>query len=246
MATDPGTWNRYAYVGGDPTNKNDPSGLDAIDDQSVCRDDGGCEGCLTLPSAAFLGDEGCESGIFIPVATPVPTCEDKLGLPSVAAAPQLAVLLGENSWGLGYPSATVAKEDLYMLQAMYNYSSPSGSAGTVAIVDASINTDTYRGYPQGVDTLMAALASAAVSSLCKDLLTAENAYSQFWNGSHTFSNVNQWRSVASHGSPGPGQIQLGGTVFFDTPGAHSSPGRPVRRPTPPTVLPPGKPRPEAE
>ena len=25
---DPGSWNRYAYVGNDPVNKNDPSGLD--------------------------------------------------------------------------------------------------------------------------------------------------------------------------------------------------------------------------
>jgi len=28
---DPGSWNRYAYVGGDPVNKNDPSGLDSED-----------------------------------------------------------------------------------------------------------------------------------------------------------------------------------------------------------------------
>lgn len=25
--SDPGSWNRYAYVGGDPTNFNDPQGL---------------------------------------------------------------------------------------------------------------------------------------------------------------------------------------------------------------------------
>jgi RHS repeat-associated protein len=32
---DPGSWNRYAYVGGDPVNFNDPSGLDPWDPQSA-------------------------------------------------------------------------------------------------------------------------------------------------------------------------------------------------------------------
>jgi RHS repeat-associated protein len=42
-AGDPGTWNRYAYAGGDPINKSDPSGLDVncyfIDGEFVCIDD---------------------------------------------------------------------------------------------------------------------------------------------------------------------------------------------------------------
>jgi RHS repeat-associated protein len=36
--SDPGSWNRYAYVGGDPINENDPSGLFA-------EGDGGSDGC---------------------------------------------------------------------------------------------------------------------------------------------------------------------------------------------------------
>jgi len=31
---DPGSWNKYAYVGGDPANRADPTGLDYIDVQS--------------------------------------------------------------------------------------------------------------------------------------------------------------------------------------------------------------------
>jgi hypothetical protein len=129
---------------------------------------------------------------------------------------------------------------------MFNYATPDGSVGTVASVDSSINTDTYRGYPSGVTMLGSALSSLATSSLCGDLVTAEGALTQFWSDPNSFSNVNQWRSVGSHGPPGPGQIQIGGTVFFYDPTAHASHGRPTRRKTPVIVLPPGKPHPEDE
>jgi RHS repeat-associated protein len=46
---DPGSWNRFAYVGGDPVNRFDPFGLsyvgvgDGVDESSVqCDDDGNC------------------------------------------------------------------------------------------------------------------------------------------------------------------------------------------------------------
>ncbi len=43
QGTDPGTWNRYAYAGGDPVNKSDPSGLGVtcfvFNGQYICVDD---------------------------------------------------------------------------------------------------------------------------------------------------------------------------------------------------------------
>src|SRR2546423_5485134 len=36
----PGRWNRYSYVGGDPTNSNDPSGLDQLERFTYVADTG--------------------------------------------------------------------------------------------------------------------------------------------------------------------------------------------------------------
>ncbi len=260
-AGNPGSWNRFAYANGDPVNFNDPSGKMPCSsgksfDPTYCQDPignypyGDNGDCLFGDEAGCYGGGGnCGGDSFLPnpdpscYAPPPPspapppppprTCEDVFGDPSSEEAPQLAVLLGENSWGLGYSDAAVEVEDFYMVQAMYNYAAPKGYASSPASVDRTINTDTYRGYPHGVNNLYTDLTSAAGSSLCQDLLEAEDAYGEFWNGSHSLSNVNQWRSAASHGPAGPGEIQIAGTVFFYDPGAFYSPNRPTRRPTPP-------------
>ena len=255
---DPGSWNRYAYTEGDPVNGMDPSGqyvcgLSFMDDRlfPACTDapplDGG-PGMGPCPGQVGSGNPGsdlfsCVEGLALlayvacePQQTQRPlTCEDTSGLPSAAEAPQLAVLLGENSWG-SYPAATVQQEDLYMLQAMYNYATAGGYSGTADGVNSSINTDTYRGYPSGVDRLYNYLVGPAESSACQDLATAEAAYNQFWNGSHSFSNVNQWRAKSGR-RPGRGRTRIAGTDFFYDSNAAASRTRPVRRPTPPIRLP---------
>jgi hypothetical protein len=148
----------------------------------------------------------------------------------------LAVLLGENSWGK-YSASTVQQEDLYMEQAMYNYAAPRGYATSTASVDATINTTDYRGYPSGASALPSDLLAPYSSSSCQDLVTAENAYTQFWDGSSSFSNVNTWRAVYSHGPAGPGETQIAGTVFIYNPTAFFSPTRRKPLPTPPIKLP---------
>ena len=195
-ASDPGSWNKYAYVEGDPVNRLDSTGQEISWDggsYDVGMADGVycgvyCQGqntwanlalyagvvaqgavCQALISS-YAGDGGAwNSGCGgLPAAVPVAaeTCQSAFGSPSSAAEPQLAVLLGENSWWLGYSASTVQNEDLYMEQAMYNYATGRGYyPGTPSGIDASINTDTYRGYPAGVTTYNNALASPSLGAI---------------------------------------------------------------------------------
>ncbi len=246
----PTSWNRYAYTNGDPVNHSDPRGLWSTGDGPGGGGDSGCyeddDGNIVC-----VGEEGggglCGLGSYFdpvtgdcepdpgpaPPPQSPPTCADAYGTPSSVEAPQVAVLLGENSWGT-YSASVVATEDLYMEQAMYNYAAPKGFATSSGSVDTTINTDTYRGYPHGVGLLTIDLQSPASSSLCGDLTTAEGAYGRFWSGSHSFSDVNRWRAAAA---PGPAGTQIAGTTFWNSPTSFYSPTRPVRRPTPPIRLP---------
>jgi RHS repeat-associated protein len=249
--TNPTSWNMYMYANGDPVNFNDPTGLDSNGPVCSVLVDGDCgeepdcdvPSLVPIPGCSYPcgGDSLFPNPVCFypgPPETPAPppisaTCEAVNGIPSSVATPQLDVLLGENSWGQ-YNASAVAQEDLYMEQAIYNYAAPKGFATSSASVDTTINSIDYQGYSHGQSVMTSDLQSSATSSFCQDLTTAENAYNQFWNGSHSFSNVNQWRTA--NGSPGPGQIQIAGTFFFYTPGAFYSP---TRHPTP---VPPGKPR----
>ena len=86
MAGDPGSWNRFAYVGGDPANRNDPSGMSAdCTGDDCCLGDGCCYGdgtdcydpgdggpedpCLQISNAMFGGLLACGSPV-IPVGAP--------------------------------------------------------------------------------------------------------------------------------------------------------------------------------
>ena len=63
----PGTWNRYAYVGGDPANNNDPHGTDQFDlggfDPTDGFDDGGgyagLNPCIQIGYGLFGGAFNC-------------------------------------------------------------------------------------------------------------------------------------------------------------------------------------------
>lgn len=104
--SDPGSWNRYAYVSSDPVNRNDPSGLNEFfaggddGDYGVCVDDGVCgfgissdsgipNICLTNPTFALAHAEACglAPGAMPPTAPvpPPPTCGQTLGIQSGGA-----------------------------------------------------------------------------------------------------------------------------------------------------------------
>ena len=137
----------------------------------------------------------------------------------------------------------VATEDLWMEQSMYNYAVDGGLAGTIAGVNSTLNTSEYLGMAVGRTNLYAAMAEPSTSddisqSSCAHLKVAYDAFAEFWNSSKNFSNVNQWRSAAGHGPLQPGDVLIGGNVFFYTAGASGSSRR--HRPLP--VRPPWRPR----
>jgi RHS repeat-associated protein len=96
----PGTWNRYAYVGGDPANNNDPHGTDQFDlggfDPTDGFDDGGgyagLNPCIQIGYGLFGGAFNCGMPVvpYQPPTSPVasaPTCGQVLGLQSSGAVP---------------------------------------------------------------------------------------------------------------------------------------------------------------
>ena len=75
----PGSWNRYAYVGGDPTNAGDPDGLDATAEQCI-ENPTYCEGS-TAPGNQD-SDTSCTGSVtdgFEP--TPSPNCSMTFPIP---------------------------------------------------------------------------------------------------------------------------------------------------------------------
>ena len=272
LAADPGkgsadfpqSWNRYAYVLANSTNDIDPTGGTCIvaDTDGNCLeedtgDDGGDSGGGPQGGGCQLGGNGwvgASCAAWAAAGTlsastkvgPPQTCQQEYGTPSTTADPQLAVVMGENSYNFapGADNSAVGPEDTDMEQAMYNYATnPNGPApqpGTSAGVDATINTGTYRGYPTGAGTglrsIYGALTSYFGSPSCVDLLQAENAYNAFWAGSQNLSNVNQWRAASPQALGHPGAFPQGGNVFWYNPLAFYSPNRPSP-PTPPVTLP---------
>lgn len=235
---DPGSWNRYAYAGGDPVNRSDPAGLDSWMSTGQWTipnpPPGFCSGSGDL-SLAFLPAEVagwmCPTFVAVAIATPVSATPAPCGqlhpLQSQAEAQEVAVLFGEDSWPYApktYDYASASKEDLYMLQVMYNQAAARRDfKDTPDYVASTISDDTYLAYSAGVTLLSTALTSPVGSSLCDHLISAEAAYSQFWSGNHKFSNVNKWGAVSVLGPAKAGQIQFAGTVFWDATGVVAKP-----------------------
>ena len=60
--SDPGSWNRYAYVGGDPVNRADPSGQDYCDTSGNCEPDSYCQFAGNPDSPELMW---CASAIYV-------------------------------------------------------------------------------------------------------------------------------------------------------------------------------------
>jgi len=74
---DPGSWNRYAYAGGDPVNNSDPSGLNCVALGKVWADDGtGC-GFVGEPISDFGYIDGLSGGnTNVTTYIVFPSCEE--------------------------------------------------------------------------------------------------------------------------------------------------------------------------
>ena len=258
--TIPLSWNRYAYTLNDPINLYDPAGENycapipnydwlcpfssgLVSGDASDGDFGSIDYGLTTVAWFPGDDDGNYDDYDEGSGGSQGSCEEAFGGPSSVATPQLAVLLGENSWGFASTSA-VSIEDLYMEIAMDNQAKPKGFGATSASVDATINQDTYHGFSHGLGVLISDLTSSSTNSNCTDLTVAEAAYDEFWGGGGPTSNVNRWRS-ASNGPPTAGQFQIAQTVFYYAAGSFFSPTRRIHsRPLPIDPLPrrpaPGK------
>jgi RHS repeat-associated protein len=200
-ANDPQSWNRYSYVGSDPVNRSDPSGLGSIctvwaADNSYCivsvrtpfpfcwdgtEDDpvftcfGEGWGTQGLPPKS---SETCGTAFF-----------STFGLISNGEQDAVSVILGENSWNLmgtrqysagqSYGKGTgpvigvsdVFLEDQYMADVILNRVAQWG--GTLS--SQASNPSQFNGYPAGAEKFQADMSIGADTTQCSDLLTAFSA-----------------------------------------------------------------------
>ena len=200
-ANDPQSWNRYSYVGSDPVNRSDPTGLGSIctvwaADNSNCivgvptplpfcwggtEDDpvftcfGEGWGTQGLPPKS---SETCGTAFF-----------STFGLISNGEQDAVSVILGENSWNLmgtrqysaaqSYGKGTgpvigvsdVFLEDQYMADVILNRVAQWG--GTLS--SQASNPSQFNGYPAGAEKFQADMSIGADTTQCSDLLTAFSA-----------------------------------------------------------------------
>jgi hypothetical protein len=107
---DPGSWNRYVYVRGDPANRNDPTGLD--DEQSFC------DLFPDYPACQPFGGGVPQMPPRTPPAPPQGENPMNVGLNSLGGAAQAYLHLTDDcATALGAESGAAARSRLYALLA---------------------------------------------------------------------------------------------------------------------------------
>ncbi len=195
----PGSWNRYAYVGGDPVNHNDPRGLD----QSVCTDpsDPDCpaspepDPCWDLSLGLFDGSVNCgapvedgdggDASSSGDSSSPAPTCEQQL-TSTIAGALAGTPLAGEASdfvedaqWGGLNPLLLVAiagDESSYGVRIVPGSNNPFGLLHGVRGKDRKVHYVPIN-YGNWNDAI-----NAAVSTIDKQFVNGNVTVSELYSG----------------------------------------------------------------
>jgi RHS repeat-associated protein len=221
----PTSWNRYAYVQGDPVNHTDRHGLfldaeDCINNPDAClAEDGDCEGYgagFNLFGDPTPPDPSCPTGGGEDPGPPAhPDCGQALGasgaLPSSATGLALvAVLMGEDSWSLigtqqyvpgntlGHPGGLVITQSTVALEEslMLGVIANQATAHHLSILAQATASGFALGYQSGLTNLGKAETSAVGSSLCNHLTLASISVDTFTSGGSVASApYNQWRAI---------------------------------------------------
>jgi len=235
----PSSWNQYAYTGGDPVNRVDPSGQDWFDLEIAGYPTDSCYG---LAPFAWMnpfgyqqqcGDPGWWGGgsVFIGVllaggggggggggATPPPppTCGDIVGSLSSSATTIVERLMNENSWGIVGDVPSVYTEDLWIMSAIYNRVSTPGfnhprDSSNQPVADTVANQALYANGP-GRPTSMTqgiALYNSALTSAYGSSRCDDLQYA-----------INAMNAVVPNGTPVNSQV----LSWFGVYGGNKPPG----------------------
>ncbi len=215
---DPGSWNRYAYVIGDPINGKDPIGRDTCEADGVfyktCPEDGGGGGCVAYDpfSPVPIDPTTCNDPIELPIEPPPPPPDvvpcSSIFVPQLTNAPHADVLyrvLNENSYGLG--AKDLSQEDLYIVSVLQNRATSTSGAGNLGNGQNSGSIDNqakYAGNPSSTNYNYANLSqligakynlsadSPDCQSFLQDISTAQQAISQVLSTGSVNKSVFYW------------------------------------------------------
>jgi RHS repeat-associated protein len=251
-ASDPGTWNRYAYTGGDSVNRVDPSGQDYCDIDALL-DGGGPLSCGTLFSGTTFPDvcsgllpnleaaEDCAQQVEAQEAAYLPPlCGSSIvnALSGTSHLDTVFRVLNENSYGLG--STNLLQEDLYIASVLNNRTTNSyfnlGNGANSSSID---NQARYAGAPNSTNYNYAnvgnlidqryglPLDSVACQSFLQDISTAITAVNQVTSSGSVNTSVYWWYSAGypPNVAAGPIITTINHTSFYGQ-------RKPRRRPRP--------------
>ena len=224
---DPGSWNRYAYVLGDPVNYYDPRGMQASGPRFVCAS--GSEEGLSLD--CWWEEEFTPGPIGSP---PRQKCDvDKLVDPDELAA--VAVVMGENSFPytgkaayqpgdvFGQPTGpiitgdTVRAESAFMVVVLANRAATKGYPGSTIAATAAAKGQ-FLGYSAGKGFVEAGLLAFEGESACERLkLAVEEVRSVLASLDSYAHSFYSWKATVDENNSVrpliPGEVWIGRTAF---------------------------------